>query len=299
MAETKTTTKMELSYGLDNAMPLLNVGVGAWKTITEWNAPDINYELLSLKKRQAENQAKALELNTSEQANSLMQQFNQAVGSYQYGTARRNVKVGEGSSAQNIESSSRDLGMDIQKMKGNTKFKTDALRAQADMYGQAMEDQKAITQAQKIGGLFDNIAELAGVFGTFKFNEVEEAVTTKTNTNTTDMEPSSKEEVKPKKPIVKEPISPVKPEEEKFTGTFEMPEEQRTGENFRKDVIYGVGRQPITINDIKKMTAKQKEDTILAALDSGLDSGMDIKKIKRMFSISDKKLASIRKGSKA
>ena len=158
-AGTKLGSYMETGFSL---MPLAGQ---AYKTIAELNAPDINYEILNLRADQKDIEADALEVRSQENINYMRDQFNEAVGTYQYGAARRNVKVGEGSAGANIENSARDLGYDISKIKDMTAFESNIKRMEGERYRAAGESQKEITKWQKTSQLFDNISKLSGLFG--------------------------------------------------------------------------------------------------------------------------------------
>jgi len=86
-----------------------------------------------VEKAQVKNRANQIKLQAEQRSNMLLQSFNKAVGSAQYGAARRGVKAGEGSVMRNIEMSAKDLGVDLATQRSSAKAQVGAMRAQASL----------------------------------------------------------------------------------------------------------------------------------------------------------------------
>jgi hypothetical protein len=97
----------------------------------------INYSLLKTESMFADIQADQLELQAQEQANMLRDNFNYAMGTEISSTAARGVKVGEGSSAAGMETSAKNLGKDVAKLKKSAKLKANTVRAQSKINKQS------------------------------------------------------------------------------------------------------------------------------------------------------------------
>ena len=132
--------------------------------IKDFTAPDIDYDILNLKAGQKENQALQLEVQATQIANRLREQFSESVGGYQYGAARRGVKVGEGSAMANIEQSAKALGKDVNQLDTNAKRMSGTLRREAKGIRQYAGKMKEVGDTQKMFNLIDSIA---GSFKTF------------------------------------------------------------------------------------------------------------------------------------
>lgn len=172
MADNKTyqlTPAQVMSYnqGLESSAKLLdNASTMALTSgMAKVAKTSIDYSLLNTKAMFEETQANYVELKTSEEINMLMQKFNSAVGTAQYGAARRNVKLGEGSIAQDIEQSAMNLGEDIQLAKKNAKAKANALRTQSKINKRSAlislgtNAISAYSGISRAGSLSDNAAE--------------------------------------------------------------------------------------------------------------------------------------------
>lgn len=90
----------------------------------------IDFKLLKVQQKFAENRAAQIELQAEERSNILLEQFNSAIGNIQYSAARRGVKAGEGSVARNIEASGAAIGSDVKKSKKGASLQAGAVRAQ-------------------------------------------------------------------------------------------------------------------------------------------------------------------------
>ena len=180
MAE--STTSIFSSTGSQPSMFSTGVGAvaGAYSAYKSFTGPDINYDILKLRENQKELEAQDVELKTQQAANNLRDQFSEAAGGYQYGTARRNIKVGEGSAGQNIENSARDLGIDEQTMTGNAKFKADQLRAEGDRLGSAADSQREVNKWERLGGLMNSLTKLSSIDWGKKTTETEKTKDVKT-----------------------------------------------------------------------------------------------------------------------
>ena len=144
-------------------MPSILGSVGqTYSAIKSFQTDDINYDILNLQADIKEQEAKALEIEVQQEANFLREQFAEAVGSFQAATARRGVKVGEGSAQQNVEMSSKELGEDIKTSKENARFKGDQVRAEADQLRSAAKGAKEIGKWEAIG----NAAKASGKINT-------------------------------------------------------------------------------------------------------------------------------------
>ena len=149
---------------MDNMPSLLSGVAYGYQAIKEWNAPDIDYDILNLKAEDREIRAQELKMQVEQDANSLRQQFAQAVGTYQHGAATRNVKVGEGSAGDNVEKSAKEVGTDIQKMRGNAEFKADQLRSEAERIRTAATNAKEINSWERTAKTFGSLGKMVGAF---------------------------------------------------------------------------------------------------------------------------------------
>ena len=126
----------------------------------------MSFLMAGVEKAQAKNRANQIKLQAEQRSNMLMQSFNKAIGSAQYGAARRGVKAGEGSVMRNIEMSARDLGTDLDMSRKNAASKAGAMRTQASMnytnslIGSGMDLYSANSlrkQGKKLGGYRDRL----------------------------------------------------------------------------------------------------------------------------------------------
>ena len=180
MATTTSSTTSIFNSIPEKKQSLIGAVGGAYSAYKNYTGPDINYDILNIRAEQKEIEANNVELQVTQQANNLRDQFNEAAGTYQYKTARRGVKVGEGSSAQNVEASSRDLGYDVETMTGNAKFKADQLRAEGDRLSMAAGDQREINKWDRLGELFGTVNKLSNL----DWGSKESSETTKGETKT-------------------------------------------------------------------------------------------------------------------
>jgi hypothetical protein len=241
----------------------LTTGVQAYKTIAEWNAPDVNYDLFKIQAGFKENQAKSIELDAQEHANYLRGQFSEAVGSYKTGMAQRNIKVGEGSGQMNIEDSAEELGYDIAKMKGNASHKAGLLRSQAAQYRAGAKTQKELTKYEKIGNLFDNIGTMAGLFGKF------EAV--KTTRDLEDKPPGGEETKQPGKEVEKKDELKRGDVSASFdvdspSVAFNLPDEEVPRANIKKDELVFSDNEKYDKVKISKMAKNKKKDLLTKSI---------------------------------
>jgi len=132
-------------------IPMLTGALQVYGAFQELNAPDINYDILGLSATQKELQADNMELEVEQEANRLREEYIQAVGSAQYGAARRGVKVGEGNIQEDIEESAGAVGKDIQTQRKNLEYKKGQLKRGASRLRTAQEAQKEIGQYERIG----------------------------------------------------------------------------------------------------------------------------------------------------
>lgn len=152
MAEQRTllsaSDKLLYNTGLEQGAKELEKAGDAslYSGIAGIGSSTIDYSLASIKASFIKTQAEYVELQSSEQMNILMEQFNNTVGQVQYTAARRNVKIGEGSTAQNLEKSSMNIGEDIALNKKNAASKARMLRNQA-------KSTKSMSYANLLGGL--------------------------------------------------------------------------------------------------------------------------------------------------
>lgn len=158
---TKTTTTSKMK---GNFLPALTGGFQLFNAFQEFNAPDVDYDVLQLSATQKELEASNLELNIEQEANFLREQFIEQVGAAQHGAARRGVKVGEGNIQENIEESAGNVGKDIQTARGNVEFKAGLLRSAADRYRSAAEGVKEVNYWNRVGGLAENLGKAAQSF---------------------------------------------------------------------------------------------------------------------------------------
>ncbi len=192
---TQTTKELNIFHG-NNPTNLVLGGAQIFKTVQNLTAMDVDYETLKLDAGFKENQALNIEFQAQQEANYLRDQFTEQVGNYQYGTARRNVKIGEAGS--NIEDSSRDLGIDMAKIKGNADFKAQQLRAEADRIRAGAEGIHATNMWNRIGGLFDGFNKTVEIFKGLEWTDKKAEV----------VQPPAKD-VKP--PVAKTPETTKKP----------------------------------------------------------------------------------------
>jgi hypothetical protein len=124
----------------------------------------MSFLMAGVEKAQAKNRANQIKLQAEQRSNQLMQSFNKAIGSAQYGAARRGVKAGEGSVMRNIELSAKDLGADLDISRKNARAQAGAMRAQASMnytnsmIGAGMTGYSAY-KLKKQGGLLNDIKD--------------------------------------------------------------------------------------------------------------------------------------------
>jgi hypothetical protein len=111
--------------------------------------PDINYNMLKDISSYQELEAQSLELKVEEEVNLLRENFIQSVGTYQTNTAKRGFKVGEGSSAQNVEMSAQNLGKDIQKAKTSVDLKAEQLRRSSRKYNDSANSYNVLDSLYK------------------------------------------------------------------------------------------------------------------------------------------------------
>jgi hypothetical protein len=161
------TTQKDIFSGSNPATLMMGAGQ-IFSTISNLTAMDVDYEKLKLQANYQDMKAENIQLQTTQQANYLREQFTQNAGEYQYGTARRNVKIGEAGS--NIEDSAKALGMDIQKMQGNADWQKNLLQMDADRLRMGAEDIKTINMWNKIGGAFGDLGKISNIFGQLDFS---------------------------------------------------------------------------------------------------------------------------------
>jgi hypothetical protein len=149
----------------DAAPSLIGAGASLFAGIYKYNRPNINYDILNLQADYKDTQAEQQLARATQEANVLRKQFNQAAGAYTYSAARRNVKAGEGSAAENVEMSARDMGEDIYTMRRNAEFQAGQLRGEAEMLRQGAEDLREVNEWERIGALFGGISDAATQFG--------------------------------------------------------------------------------------------------------------------------------------
>lgn len=162
------TTEKDIFSGNNPATLMMGAGQ-IFSTISNLTAMDVDYEKLKLQANYQDMKAENIQLQTTQQANYLREQFTQNVGSYQYGTARRNVKIGEAGS--NVEDSAKALGYDIQKMQGNADWQKNLLQMDADRLRMGAEDIKTINMWNKIGGAFGDLGKIANIAGQLDFSK--------------------------------------------------------------------------------------------------------------------------------
>jgi hypothetical protein len=99
----------------------------------------ISFLMGGVEKQQAKNQASQIQLQAEQRSNQLLAGFNKAIGTANYGAARRGVKVGEGSALKNIELSAKDLGTDLSRSRTNANMKASSVKAQGRInYGNSL-----------------------------------------------------------------------------------------------------------------------------------------------------------------
>ena len=175
---TKETTPDSIDMFSMNNMKTSVLGAGSiFGTLSNLTAMDVDYEKLKLEAGYKENQALNVEFQTQQEANYLRDQFSKNVGGYQYGTARRNVKVGEAGS--NVEDSAKELGYDMAKMQGNADFKAQQLRAEADRLRMGADDARAKNTWARVGDLFNGFAKTAEIFKGYEVTKGSTKETTK------------------------------------------------------------------------------------------------------------------------
>lgn len=183
------------------ALPSLLSGVAyTYKGISQYNAPDIDYDILMLQADYKENQANEQELKAEQDANVLRAQFSEAVGTYTYGTARRNVKVGEGSGQENIEMSAKEMGQDVFTLKKNAAFRAEQLRMEAERTRVGAADIKEINKWERTAGLFEGLGKAVGAFdlGIKEWTKGSKPVTKETTTTDTTTKTTETAKVTPK-----------------------------------------------------------------------------------------------------
>lgn len=136
---------------IENLVPAVSGGLQLYKAYKDFNAPDIDYDILQLTAEQKEIEAESVLADVENEANNLREQFIEDIGTYKAMKARRGVKVDEGGVAQNIERSAKNVGEDVQTMRGNAKYKSDQLKRKADQYRAGAEAQKEIGYWDRMG----------------------------------------------------------------------------------------------------------------------------------------------------
>ena len=155
-------------FSEENKPRLVSGSAYGAKALATFMAPDVDYDKFNLQADYKENQAANIELKAQETANMLRAQFNKAAGSYTSRTARRNVKVGEGSAGDNIEQSSKDLGTDMQKLHGNADFQAAQKMADAERLRSAGKGAKKVHFWEKISSGIGDIKGASDAFGSMK-----------------------------------------------------------------------------------------------------------------------------------
>ena len=153
------------SLAKDKWRGMLSGGLSAMTSFSEMVAPDIDYDVLQLTASQKELQADNLELQVEQQANLLREQFLEAVGTAQYGAARRGVKLGEGDIQKDIEQSSGEVGKDIQTARDTAEYKAGSLRRGAKRLKSASKIQAEYSHYGRIGSFGGGLTGLSKAFG--------------------------------------------------------------------------------------------------------------------------------------
>jgi len=139
---------------LFNVKSKIEYGASALATLFQ---PDINYDKLVGNAKQAEQQADNIEAQAMEQADLMRQQLNEYLGDAVYTSARRGVKVNEGSAKDHVELSSKAMGEDESTMFKNADKKAEEYRTMADEYrksAKAQQESTMIKNAITVGMMF-------------------------------------------------------------------------------------------------------------------------------------------------
>jgi len=159
MAETATITPSILDNPFIRSAPsIFSSAAYLYKASLDYNAPDVDYDILQLKARDKELQAEELRVQVEQDANNLREQFNQAVGDYQYNTARRGVKVGEGSAAKNVEESAINVGKDVRTARDTAENQAGMLEQDANRIRKAADAAKDMNKSKREAEMWGDIA---------------------------------------------------------------------------------------------------------------------------------------------
>lgn len=143
--------------------------------IQEYNMANVDYDLLNLKAGVKENQALQIELQATQIANKLREQFTEVAGEYTHTAARRGVKVGEGSMQDNIEQSAKALGKDVSQLDANAKRQSKVLRSEASATRDYAGKMKSIDDSTKMFNLIDSVVGSFQTFSTLGTKTIGEA----------------------------------------------------------------------------------------------------------------------------
>lgn len=130
-------------------------------------APNVNYDIFQIQNKYAENEATAIEVQAQQQANAIRERFTEAVGNYKYAAASRGVKVGEGSVAQNIEMSAKELGGDISRIQKSAEIKARSRREVGEIRKRGAKKLAGIERELRYAGLASKIGGAVSSFGEF------------------------------------------------------------------------------------------------------------------------------------
>ncbi|MCP3684171.1 MAG: hypothetical protein GY861_15930 [bacterium] len=134
------------------------------ETYYDFNAPEIDYDILNLQADFKDTQADAIDLRATEEANRLRNDFSEAVGQYTAGAARRGVKVDSGSVRANIEGSAKAVGEDIQTVKESAEFKKSQLELEKKRLETGAEDIREINRMKRLSKLVSGVGKTAALF---------------------------------------------------------------------------------------------------------------------------------------
>lgn len=263
-SSTTTTTSNNMWSG--GVFPSLMGGLTAFKAYKEFTRPSVNYDILNAQAEYKDLKAMDIENKVEQEANKMRENFIGAVGDYRYGQARRGVKVGGGGSGdQNVEASSRDLGFDIQTLRGNAKFKGDQLRMEADRLRAGAEGAREVDKWNNMAKGFSTLSS-----ATDWFKRVDFSSTTETEKETVD---GDMPDTTGEKDITTPPSVDV---ETKTTTTEttapDKDEPQLTDSGGRSknkyddigaDFIFREGKEPVDKRDLANLSDDKKRELIL------------------------------------
>lgn len=117
--------------------------------------PNFDADTLASSGQALEVKASALELQATQRANALRDQFNEYIGNEIYSASTRNIKTDSGSVRGKLEKSSENIGKDIQTITENASQKASAMRDKAHMLRRTESSLRDISGVNKWANVMD------------------------------------------------------------------------------------------------------------------------------------------------